>query len=616
MSSKGALNTGATGRITPVNFRATRSNTKSSTQQPSTTSQAATLEKKKTKVKEIEKEARRMLKEEGCLNEDADITLSTILQALTLIIQKYNATAPQSLTRALTALAALMQEANGANTQFTPVIEVLTQKLGERIETAIHDGMDKVSTLIKSTVAEQCKTLNNSETMIDAVSTLKQVATDMSKTIGEATTATSQINDTALTYKQALISTAAQVTQVTQRTTQLSKERTAANPDDTGLTQGLDKKARQVLLDTTKGEENPMNIYEIKEKAAAALAEIVPAPPQGAEIQEVFKLRNGSMILQFASKEAADWLRIPVNEAAFTCKFDPDTIIRDRVHPIMVPRIPITFDPNNPKHLREVEEVNRMHPNAIKKARWIKPTYRRTRGQSCAHAIFTISTAADANRLLKDGIYVCNARTFPKKLKHEPKQCMKCRRWGHYAAECRAQKDTCGTCGGQHKTSECESEDKRYCVSCKASTHTSWDRSCPEFLRKCDEYSKFHPENSLTYFPTDEDWTRTARPERIPFEDKFPSHFSMGSLPPPNRTMRQPPTRPIGKKNKRPNNGNNNETGQAVMENFFVKIINQEIGPGDVPPAHIDDGEYEDQDTQYKGAHNDTPAGTPQVHKI
>ena len=299
----------------------------------------------------------------------------------------------------------------------------------------------------------------------------------------------------------------------------------------------------------------------------------------------------------------------------FTFKFDPDTAIRDRIHPIMVPRIPITFDPNNPKHLREVEEVNRMHPNTIKKARWIKPIYRRTQGQRCPHAIFTISSAADTNRLLKDGIYVCNACTFPKKLKRKPKQCMKCRRWGHCTAECRAQKDTCRTCSGQHKTNECESKNKRYCVSCKASTHTSWDCSCLEFLRKCEEYSKFHPENSLVYFPTDEDWTHTTRPERIPFEDKFPTHFSMGSLPPPSRTMHQPPTRPISKKNKHNNSSNNNEAGQVVLENFFNKLVNQETGPGEGPPARTDDGEYEDYDTQYEDAHNDTSAGTPQTHK-
>ena len=72
--------------------------------------------------------------------------------------------------------------------------------------------------------------------------------------------------------------------------------------------QGLDKKAWQALLDMANGEDNPMNIYEIKEKAAAALAKIIPALLQGTEVQEVFKLRNSSMILQFALKEAADWL--------------------------------------------------------------------------------------------------------------------------------------------------------------------------------------------------------------------------------------------------------------------------------------------------------------------
>ena len=100
----------------------------------------------------------------------------------------------------------------------------------------------------------------------------------------------------------------------------------------------------------------------------AALAEIMPPPPPGTEIQEVIKLRNGSLILQFESKDAADWLRTPVNEAAFTRRFDSDTTIRDHVHPIMVPRIPTTFDPDNPAHLREIEEVNRMPTKSIKKA--------------------------------------------------------------------------------------------------------------------------------------------------------------------------------------------------------------------------------------------------------
>ncbi|KAF8258713.1 hypothetical protein EI94DRAFT_1503954, partial [Lactarius quietus] len=224
------------------------------------------------------------------------------------------------------------------------------------------------------------------------------------------------------------------------------------------------------------------------------------------EIQEVIQLRNGSMILQFKSKEAADWLHVPENKHAFTRRFDPDTTIMDRVHPIMVPRIPITFDPSNPVHLREVKEINRLPNKTIKKARWIKLVYRHATGQSHTHAIFTITSVVAANTILKDGLYVCNVRTFPSKLKHKPKQCMKCHKWGHFIAECKAQADTCGTCTSQHRMNECNIEGKMYCISCRSDDHASWDRNCLEFLCKCDEYSMFHPENHLVYFPTEEDW--------------------------------------------------------------------------------------------------------------
>jgi hypothetical protein len=408
MASKGTLNTGAAGRTPPENFRATRSHSKVTTQQANTSPQAAMLEKKRAKTKELEMEARKLLLSEECLTDEANITHHTILHALTLILQKYSMTIPQNLTRVLTALAALLKQVNNtshAAAQFEPTVDALSQKVGERIEKAMQEEMEKMSTLIKSSLAEQSKALSPPEGLVETVTTLKQVASDMSKSISEATTATSQINDTALNYKQALLCTTNRVSQP-----QLTKTNADPHTDDTGIILGIDKKSRQILLDTTKGEDNYMNIYKIKEKAAAALAEIVPPPPQGAEIQEVIKLRNGSMILQFATKEAADWLRIPTNEAAFTRHFDPDTTIRDHVYPIMVPRIPLTFDPNNPAHLREVEEVNRLDPKTIKKARWIKPEYRHAAGQSCTHAIFTISSTTEANQLLKNGIYICSVK--------------------------------------------------------------------------------------------------------------------------------------------------------------------------------------------------------------
>jgi hypothetical protein len=451
------LYTGAVGNTPPVNLRATRSNINDTAHQMNTSSQLATIAKKKANAKEGGMEACRTLMEEDYLSDETTITPQTLLHALLLIIQKHSTSAPPELTEALTALATLMKEIENTSTQPTLATEALVQSLGEHIERLMMNGMDKISTLIKSSMADQCRSTSSLESLTEAVNTLKLVASDMNKTISKATTATSQINDTALTYKEALLHTTAQATQP-----QATKNHNTTHTDNTGLLLGIDKKARQVLFDNTKGEDNHMNIYEIKEKATIVMKGITPAHMQGTEIQEVIKLRNGGIILQFASKEAADWVRTPTNEIVFTRKFDPDTTIRDCIHPIMVPRIPLTFNPNNPEHLSEIEEVNRLPPKTIKKARWIKPEYRRAPGQSCAHAIFTISSVTEANRLIKDGIYVCNNRLFPKKLKYS----MKCRKWGHFAADCRAQVDTCGTCGVQHKTSKCKVENKRFCVSC------------------------------------------------------------------------------------------------------------------------------------------------------
>ncbi len=77
---------------------------------------------------------------------------------------------------------------------------------------------------------------------------------------------------------------------------------------------------------------------------------------------------------------------------------------------------------------RAAEEGNGSEPNSIRKARWIKPTYRRSSTQQFAHASFAIIPPTVANQLIRDGTYVCGAKTYPKKLKTEPKQCTRCRK--------------------------------------------------------------------------------------------------------------------------------------------------------------------------------------------
>ena len=131
------------------------------------------------------------------------------------------------------------------------------------------------------------------------------------------------------------------------------------------------------------------------------------SPPLGdAKIQEINKLRNGGVIVQLETKEVADWLHEPTNKKEFMDKLDTNTQIKERTYPLVVPRVLISFEPTNQEHLWEMEMVNNLEPNTISKARWIKPIYRRHPKQWVAYATISLSSASEANRLIRDGMYI------------------------------------------------------------------------------------------------------------------------------------------------------------------------------------------------------------------
>jgi hypothetical protein len=552
MSSKSALNTGAVDHLPTSNTRVTRSTTKGGTQQTGTnTPQLATLEKKKAKArdsKETEEAARKTLIEEKVLNEGAEITHQSVTRALTVLTQKHAQSAPPGLIKAMQAITTLLQEASNTKSQLMPVLETLTQKLGEHVEKSLQEEITKLSGSLKDAMADQCKAMTPPEAVAEAVAMLKQVASDMSKTIGEATTATTQINDTTFSYKQALLQAAPQATQ-THQTYHMQERTTYPDPR---ILRDMDRRAKQILIDTIDPEVVNLSLAELKEKVRTSIASVTnPPPPQNVEILEVSKLKKGGITVLFGSKEIIDWMKDRDPEFGFLSAFSRDAELSKRSYLVLVPRVPLTFDPSNDTHLREVEEANALPTGVIQKARWIKPIYRRAPGQRAAHAIFTLDEITVANRCIRDGIYVCGLRIRPSRLKHEPLQCMKCRKWGHFANVCSAEVDTCGTCGGEHRTKECTRSNKIHCVSCNSDSHPSWDRDCPEFLQRRVQYDENYPENGLTYFPTGEDWTLTPQPSKIPFADKFPKMFNIAALPPPHQNNHMQVPRQTGRQRRR-----------------------------------------------------------------
>jgi hypothetical protein len=195
-----------------------------------------------------------------------------------------------------------------------------------------------------------------------------------------------------------------------------------------------------------------------------------------------------------------------------------------------VPRVLVIFDPSNEESLRKLEEQNSIKEGELQKARWIKPMYRRTLGQCMAHLALLVGSPKVANILIRDGMYVCGIMMHPRKLKTEPKQCIKCRKWGHFTVEC-LEKDACSNCTENHHTKECPDKNRRYCVSCQNDTHVSWDGNCLEFKCRVEKMDENHPKNALMYFPTGKDWSMQAHPARIDLDTRFPAKYKVVSLP-------------------------------------------------------------------------------------
>ncbi|KIK75541.1 hypothetical protein PAXRUDRAFT_111327, partial [Paxillus rubicundulus Ve08.2h10] len=128
------------------------------------------------------------------------------------------------------------------------------------------------------------------------------------------------------------------------------------------------------------------------------------------------------------------------------------------------------------------------------------------RNQPIAHVLLQFSEPCPANKVLKEGLYVCKEKLSPHKDKKEHIRCVKCQRWRHIAANCHADHDTCATCRGEHRSSSCKTHDTHYGINCEDNSHSSGDRHCPAYVQECAALDTRHPENSMLYFPTNESW--------------------------------------------------------------------------------------------------------------
>ena len=364
------------------------------------------------------------------------------------------------------------------------------------------------------------KVLLAAEATAGTVKDLKGDTSSMLNKLGQVTNVADKIASTTQSYKDVLVAGQAPLL------------KSSVDPKVLG---DMDRKAKQILVDIfDEGDANTLgkSLMDLIAKANEALDSMVDtSKPANVKVESIFKTRKNAILLTLNSKEAANWVREPGNEETFANTFSKGVHIREWEYNLVAPRVLLMFEPENAKHLREIEEANSLPVLVIRKARWIKPTERRRVSQTHAYAILTVTSVDTANKLIKDGLGICSSFIRPTKLKHEPTRCMKCRRWGHFVDKCLQLEDTCGTCGGKHHMSLCTSKDKCHCVSCGSDVHASWDRACPDFIRWCAFIDERNPDNNMLFFPAEQEWTLVTRPSRVPFAEHFPDKFTANSLP-------------------------------------------------------------------------------------
>ena len=221
--------------------------------------------------------------------------------------------------------------------------------------------------------------------MEDTKSDTKELASKVSK----VNAATDKIASKTWTYRDALVNKAAYM------------NRSGVDPK---VLSDMDCRARQILVNVYDKDTDSIltkSLTKIMEKANAALDTIEDiGKPKEAIVVTALKGQNHTILLTLSNKEMAAWVREGENELLFANSFSKESHIRSRTYNLIVPRIPLTFNPKEDKHLQELEEVNGLRKFTISTAKWIKLAERRHTDQMHALTIISLYSAESANILI------------------------------------------------------------------------------------------------------------------------------------------------------------------------------------------------------------------------
>jgi hypothetical protein len=134
----------------------------------------------------------------------------------------------------------------------------------------------------------------------------------------------------------------------------------------------MECRAKQILINIYNEEGNntlEKSLVELIAKANEILDTMTDTDkPKEVKVEAALKTKKNAILLTMNSKEAAIWIRKLSNEVTFTNAFSKGAYIQEREYILIAPRVPLMFNPENPVHLRKIEETNFLLKLIIRKA--------------------------------------------------------------------------------------------------------------------------------------------------------------------------------------------------------------------------------------------------------
>ncbi|KDQ26829.1 hypothetical protein PLEOSDRAFT_30016, partial [Pleurotus ostreatus PC15] len=122
--------------------------------------------------------------------------------------------------------------------------------------------------------------------------------------------------------------------------------------------------------------------------------------------------------------------------------------------------------------------------------------------QQYAHMKIRFDDPAQANKAIRDGVFVQGKIVSVWKDEQEPPMCYRCHNVGdgHFAASCTVEIELCGHCSEKHWSRDCPNPGAKWCHKCKKAGHRVGDRTCESRRQALEMMRRADPEARQRYF--------------------------------------------------------------------------------------------------------------------